>query len=88
MKENPKMKKAHKRRNEFFDKVADEQDTQDEEERDQKRKVKGAASSSNRGQLALRGAEKRRPALSDGEEIEPTKKEPRIEDKKGMKRGP
>ena len=99
MMDNPKMQKAQKRMNVFFDKVGEEQDKQDEEEKDKRRKLEGAASSSSgqlplqaAGQLALQGAEKRKSDLSEGEtkenNNEPPKKEPKVEDKQGTKRGP
>ena len=90
MKDDPKTQKARKRQNEFFDKVVEEQDKQDQEEKDKRRKRDGEASSSSSGQLALPGAEKRKSNLSEGEVKElhaPPQKGPKIQDKKGTKRG-
>ena len=85
MKGNPKMQAAQKRMNEFFEKVAEAQDKKDakegEEAQGKRRKVEESASSSGAA-----GAEKRRPALSEGEEG-PPRKEPKTEEKTGTKRG-
>ena len=98
MHDNPKMQKAQKRMNSFFDKVGEEQDKRDQADKEKRRKVEGAASSSSSGQqllqdaaqLALPGAEKRKSDLSEGEmsheRHEPPKKEPKVEDKQGTKR--
>ena len=70
MRENPKMKKARKRMDDFFDKVGEQQDRRDQEERDKRQKVEGAgqlslqpgaASSSSSGQLALPQAGQQQP---------------------------
>ena len=99
MQDNPKMQKAQKRMNVFFEKIGEEQDKRDEEEREKRRKMEGAASGSGDGQLALQGgqqlalqggqgAEKRKPDLSEGGNSEPPQKGPKMEDPKGTKRGP
>ena len=55
MKQNPKMQKAHKRMNDFLDKVGDEQDRRDDEGRDKRSRAEEADH-----QLALPGAGQQR----------------------------
>ena len=85
MKENPKMQAAKRRMDEFFEQVGEEQTRRDEEEKDKRRRLGGEASSSS-GQQKRQAAD---PEVggSPPQETEPPKKEPKVEDRQGTKRG-